>query len=172
MGLVCLCDCPTRVLFEFRAKFSTPSSHRRVRSACVRIAVAVSIPLQCFKLFMRTDRRTWSVRFGFDRFDSVDNTRIWQRRRHFRPPIIPVMLIAFQNSVKTDLFTERAISRLYIANAKRQDSGNYSCALGEVSRAVVLVHVLNGAYFDGLLRRLSSEIRGQHTRTWCLFIPT
>lgn len=49
-------------------------------------------------------------------------------------------------SVKTDLFTGRAVSRLYIANANRHDSGNYSCALGDVAKAVVLVHVLNGTY--------------------------
>lgn len=56
-----------------------------------------------------------------------------------------------------------AISRLYIANANRHDSGNYSCgkssfqisdelflisygfaALGDITQATVMVHVLIG----------------------------
>lgn len=47
-------------------------------------------------------------------------------------------------SVKTDLHTGRAVSRLYIANANRHDSGNYTCALGDFAKATVAVHVLNG----------------------------
>lgn len=38
-----------------------------------------------------------------------------------------------------------AVSRLYIANANKKDSGNYSCALADVAAAtMVSVHVLNG----------------------------
>ena len=37
-----------------------------------------------------------------------------------------------------------AMSRLYIANANRHDSGNYTCALAEVAQTTVLVHVLIG----------------------------
>ena len=41
--------------------------------------------------------------------------------------------------------TSGAISRLYIANANKKDSGNYSCALADVAAATtVSVHVLNG----------------------------
>lgn len=47
-------------------------------------------------------------------------------------------------SVKTDMLPSGAISRLYIANANRHDSGNYSCALGELAQATVMVHVLIG----------------------------
>lgn len=47
-------------------------------------------------------------------------------------------------SVKTDLQPDGAISRLYIANANRRDSGNFTCALADVAGAVVLIHVLNG----------------------------
>ncbi|CAO1382957.1 unnamed protein product [Diamesa hyperborea] len=47
-------------------------------------------------------------------------------------------------SVKTDLLPGGAISRLYIANANRHDSGNYTCALAEVAQTTVLVHVLIG----------------------------
>lgn len=51
-----------------------------------------------------------------------------------------------QNSVKTDLLPGGAISRLYIANANRHDSGNYTCALAEVAQTTVLVHVLIGKF--------------------------
>ncbi|KAF7398667.1 hypothetical protein HZH66_006564 [Vespula vulgaris] len=38
-----------------------------------------------------------------------------------------------------------AVSRLYIANANKKDSGNYSCALADIAAVtVVSVHVLNG----------------------------
>ncbi|XP_076671759.1 zwei Ig domain protein zig-8 [Andrena cerasifolii] len=48
-------------------------------------------------------------------------------------------------SVKTDMGTSGAVSRLYIANANKKDSGNYSCALADVAAATtVSVHVLNG----------------------------
>lgn len=41
----------------------------------------------------------------------------------------------------------RALSRLYIANANRHDSGNYTCLLSNEIKVSVLVHVLNGKYF-------------------------
>ncbi|CAK9806861.1 hypothetical protein ANTQUA_LOCUS5039 [Anthophora quadrimaculata] len=51
----------------------------------------------------------------------------------------------FCSSVKTDMGASSAISRLYIANANKKDSGNYSCALADVAAATtVSVHVLNG----------------------------
>jgi hypothetical protein len=41
--------------------------------------------------------------------------------------------------------TAGAVSKLYIANANKKDSGNYSCALADVAAAtMVSVHVLNG----------------------------
>ncbi|KAG7204819.1 hypothetical protein KM043_005223 [Ampulex compressa] len=47
-------------------------------------------------------------------------------------------------SVKTDMGASGAISRLYIANANKKDSGNYSCALADVAAVtMVSVHVLN-----------------------------
>ncbi|EFN89588.1 hypothetical protein EAI_04972 [Harpegnathos saltator] len=49
------------------------------------------------------------------------------------------------SSVKTDMGAAGAVSRLYIANANKKDSGNYSCALADVAAAtMVSVHVLNG----------------------------
>ncbi|XP_017085342.1 fibroblast growth factor receptor 3 isoform X2 [Drosophila eugracilis] len=47
-------------------------------------------------------------------------------------------------SVKTDMLPGRALSRLYIANANRQDTGNYTCMLGNEITETVMVHVLNG----------------------------
>ena len=55
-----------------------------------------------------------------------------------------MLFVSFYCSVKTDLHTGRAVSRLYIANANRHDSGNYTCALGDFAKATVAVHVLNG----------------------------
>lgn len=49
-------------------------------------------------------------------------------------------------SVKTDLIQDKAVSRLYIANANRHDSGNYTCAIGDFARVTVAVHVLNGEF--------------------------
>lgn len=40
----------------------------------------------------------------------------------------------------------RALSRLYIANANRQDTGNYTCMLGNEITETVVVHVLNGKW--------------------------
>ncbi|KAG7296714.1 hypothetical protein JYU34_020596 [Plutella xylostella] len=47
-------------------------------------------------------------------------------------------------SVKTEATSNGALSRLYIANANRKDSGNYTCALADVAVASVSVHVLRG----------------------------
>ncbi|KAI9589599.1 hemicentin-1 [Glossina fuscipes] len=47
-------------------------------------------------------------------------------------------------SVKTDMLPGRALSRLYIANANRHDTGNYTCMLGNDITGTVIVHVLNG----------------------------
>lgn len=52
--------------------------------------------------------------------------------------------VYFGISVKTDLHTGKAVSRLYIANANRHDSGNYTCAIGDFAKVTVAVHVLNG----------------------------
>ncbi|XP_039281874.1 zwei Ig domain protein zig-8 isoform X10 [Nilaparvata lugens] len=47
-------------------------------------------------------------------------------------------------SVKTDIVSDGAKSRLFIANASPADSGNYTCSLGEMAATSILVHVLNG----------------------------
>jgi hypothetical protein len=49
--------------------------------------------------------------------------------------------------VKTEVQNSGALSRLYIANAAKRDSGNYTCALEEVSATTVAVHVLRGTYY-------------------------
>lgn len=55
-------------------------------------------------------------------------------------------------SVKTDLHSGKAVSRLYIANANRHDSGNYTCAIGDFAKVTVAVHVLNGKLSFFLVR--------------------
>ncbi|XP_043277282.1 protein amalgam-like [Venturia canescens] len=47
-------------------------------------------------------------------------------------------------SVKTDMGSGGAVSRLYIANANKKDSGNYSCSAVNVAATTISVHVLNG----------------------------
>ncbi|XP_050684097.1 uncharacterized protein LOC126978997 [Leptidea sinapis] len=47
-------------------------------------------------------------------------------------------------SVKTEATSNGALSRLYIANANRNDSGNYTCSLADVAATAVSVHVLRG----------------------------
>ena len=65
-------------------------------------------------------------------------------------------IFAFCSSVKTDMGASGAISRLYIANANKKDSGNYSCALADVAAATtVSVHVLNGTF---VYRRLAVRL--------------
>lgn len=60
--------------------------------------------------------------------------------------LIDDLILICRFSVKTDLHTGKAVSRLYIANANRHDSGNYTCALGDFAKVTVSVHVLNGKY--------------------------
>lgn len=43
-------------------------------------------------------------------------------------------------SVKTDMLPSGAISRLYIANANRHDSGNYSCGKCDASSIFICLH--------------------------------
>ncbi|KAF6210356.1 hypothetical protein GE061_013460 [Apolygus lucorum] len=47
-------------------------------------------------------------------------------------------------SVKADVTDNGALSRLFIANSHPHDSGNYTCALGDIAQASVTVVVLNG----------------------------
>ncbi|XP_045540241.1 obscurin [Papilio machaon] len=47
-------------------------------------------------------------------------------------------------SVKTETLPNGALSRLYIANANRKDSGNYTCSLADFAATAVSVHVLRG----------------------------
>lgn len=68
-------------------------------------------------------------------------------------------------SVKSDLSTGRSVSRLFIADANRQDSGNYTCALGDYVKATVAVHVLAGKYTANTLSRTNTKPPNRHTNT-------
>ncbi|CAG7784878.1 unnamed protein product, partial [Allacma fusca] len=46
-------------------------------------------------------------------------------------------------SVKTTIRKEGAVSVLYIANARKNDSGPYICSLGNLTQNTILVHVIN-----------------------------
>ena len=48
--------------------------------------------------------------------------------------------------MKTNLKPGGAVSRLYIANANRHDSGNYTCTLADIAQTTVMVHVLSGKW--------------------------
>ena len=49
-------------------------------------------------------------------------------------------------SVKTEILPDGAQSRLFVANARPIDSGNYTCSLADVAATYVTVQVLNGKY--------------------------
>lgn len=55
-----------------------------------------------------------------------------------------LITFSFVLSVKTEATSNGALSRLYIANANRNDSGNYTCSLADVAASAVSVHVLRG----------------------------
>ena len=80
--------------------------------------------------------------FSLCPFDGRFSVQRTQRNFHL---VHKRSFLLFCSSVKTDMGTSGAISRLYIANANKKDSGNYSCALADVAAATtVSVHVLNG----------------------------
>lgn len=54
---------------------------------------------------------------------------------------IQLSRISAVRSVKTDMLPSGAISRLYIANANRHDSGNYSCGKLDASSIPVSLFV-------------------------------
>lgn len=71
----------------------------------------------------------------------------------------------FVFSVKTELLNSGALSRLYIANAARKDSGNYTCALEDVSATTVSVHVLKGrSHFFPFVYKFGVKINSYFSR--------
>ncbi|XP_046412032.1 opioid-binding protein/cell adhesion molecule [Neodiprion pinetum] len=75
-------------------------------------------------------------------------------------------------SVKTDMGAEGAVSRLYIANANKKDSGNYSCALADVAATTVSVHVLNGENPAAMQHGGSAGLRAAFALTFALSISS
>ncbi|ETN63514.1 defective proboscis extension response [Anopheles darlingi] len=73
-------------------------------------------------------------------------------------------------SVKTDLLPGGAMSRLYIANANRHDSGNYTCALADIAQATVSVHVLNGENPAAMQHGTATQRAPMCTGTVILFL--
>lgn len=52
--------------------------------------------------------------------------------------------------MKSEATANGALSRLYIANANRNDSGNYTCSLADVAASAVSVHVLRGMLLSAI----------------------
>ncbi|XP_014209886.1 uncharacterized protein LOC106640377 [Copidosoma floridanum] len=75
-------------------------------------------------------------------------------------------------SVKTDMGAEGAVSRLYIANAHRNDSGNYSCTLVDVASTTVSVHVLNGENPAAMQHGASQGLRSTFLLTMLLTLSS
>lgn len=71
-------------------------------------------------------------------------------------------------SVKTDILQNGAKSRLFIANANAQDSGNYTCSLAEVAATSVYIHVLNAGETPAAMQHGDCS-RVVHT-TWSILL--
>nr|CAD7575681.1 unnamed protein product [Timema californicum] len=63
-------------------------------------------------------------------------------------------------SVKTEVSSVGAMSRLYIANANKHDSGNYTCSLADVASATIAVHVLDGENHAAVQHGSCGSLRG------------
>ncbi|XP_050520230.1 myotilin-like [Daktulosphaira vitifoliae] len=78
-------------------------------------------------------------------------------------------------SVKTDILTNGAKSRLFVANAQTSDSGKYTCSLTDIARTSVTVHVLNGETPAAMQHGGSNQCSHLHslwvitTFAWLLF---
>jgi hypothetical protein len=84
-------------------------------------------------------------------------------KRNFRViidlPNVPKFLLFYLfHSVKTNLNSGGAVSRLYIANANRHDSGNYTCSLGDTAKTTIAVHVLNGGWRFSDIKPINNEM--------------
>jgi len=62
-------------------------------------------------------------------------------------------------SVKTVIQKEKAISVLYIAHAKKNDSGPYICSLGNLTQNTIYVHVINGEVPAAIQHSLANSIQ-------------
>ncbi|KAK7602319.1 hypothetical protein V9T40_007908 [Parthenolecanium corni] len=60
-------------------------------------------------------------------------------------------------NVKTEILADGAQSKLFVANAKTADSGNYTCSLADVAATYVTVQVLNGETPAAMQRGGSSD---------------
>lgn len=60
-------------------------------------------------------------------------------------PHLPIIIIL--HSVKSEVRrNDFAVSKLYVANVNKNDSGSYTCAMAKFGKATVLVSVLNGKF--------------------------
>ncbi|XP_043673404.1 neurotrimin-like [Vespula pensylvanica] len=77
---------------------------------------------------------------------------------------------------KIDIQTKRidhdTVSSLVIRNARREDSGNYTCSPSNLDSASVQLHVLNGEHPAAIQRGISSAPGGCHTFWWFVGVVT
>ncbi|KAL2712305.1 lachesin-like isoform X1 [Vespula squamosa] len=82
----------------------------------------------------------------YTRVEGVTSSSPLVRLLSSRSAILSFPTVRVEQNVKTDMGSTGAVSRLYIANANKKDSGNYSCALADIAAVtVVSVHVLNAS---------------------------
>lgn len=142
--IVCKCDAdgtPSTSCEPYRAK--KRREKKRSKNQCARVWIVRCAPTHAFR-GRTTTKSGISLIFVF--FFLPPPPRPPFRRPLFISLIVNVLILICRFSVKTDLHTGRAVSRLYIANANRHDSGNYTCALGDFAKVTVSVHVLNGKW--------------------------
>ncbi|KAL6441448.1 hypothetical protein ACFW04_003568 [Cataglyphis niger] len=77
---------------------------------------------------------------------------------------------------KIDIQTKRidqdTVSSLVIHNARREDSGNYTCSPSNLDSASVQLHVLNGEHPAAIQRGISSAPGGYPTLWWLAGVVT
>lgn len=54
------------------------------------------------------------------------------------------MILCYSVTPATVVGHEMVRTSLTLQKARREDSGNYSCAVGDIAEATVAVHILNG----------------------------
>lgn len=113
---------------------------------CVKyLDETISEGSRVFPPFMHMNLRPWEkLAFHSQPYISTDALYLTT----FPFSLLLLLVILSETSVKTNLNSGGAVSRLYIANANRYDSGNYTCSLGDTAKTTIAVHVLNGRWSE------------------------
>ena len=57
-----------------------------------------------------------------------------------------ILRFNFVSSVRTDLLSSGAVSRLHISGASHRDSGNYTCQMGRTAQASIELQIIPGVW--------------------------